>query len=71
MDEIVAITNKLLKIRLQKGYKIQKEFAEYLELNRSQYNKYENNKEQPSIEVFYKIAKKLNLKIDDLIEDQE
>lgn len=50
------------------GYKKQKDFAELLELNRSQYNKYENNKEQPSIDILYKISQKLGIKIDDLIE---
>ncbi|MBN1058597.1 helix-turn-helix transcriptional regulator [Clostridium botulinum] len=67
----MSVKNKLLEIRLSLGYKKQKDFAEYLEINKSQYNKYENNKEQPSIEVFYKISKKLNKKIDEIIEYEE
>lgn len=59
--------NRLLEIRLKLGYKKQKDFAEFLELSRPQYNKYENNVEQPSIEVLHKISKKLNMKMDDLI----
>lgn len=63
--------NRLLEIRLKKGFKYQKDFAEYLQLSRPQYSKYENNIEQPSIDVLYKIAKKLNLKIDDIIYEPE
>jgi transcriptional regulator with XRE-family HTH domain len=61
------VKNRLLEIRLKLGYKKQKDFAEFLELSRPQYNKYENNVEQPSIEVLHKISKKLNMKMDDLI----
>lgn len=63
----MGVKNKLLDIRLSKGYKKQKDFAEFLDISRPQYNKYENNKEQPSIDVLYKIAIKLNMKIDELI----
>lgn len=63
--------NRLLEIRLQMGYKKQKDFAEFLELSRPQYSKYENNKEQPSIEVLHKIAKKLNMKMDNIIYEPE
>ena len=64
------VKNKLLELRLKLGYKKQKDFGEFLGITRSQYNKYENNKEQPSIEVLYKMAKKLNLKVDDLIYEE-
>lgn len=63
------VKNKLLEIRLNLGYKKQKDFADFLEISRPQYNKYENNKEQPSIEVLYKISKKLNIAIDKLIHE--
>lgn len=59
--------NKLLEIRLSNGFKTQKEFAEFLGIKRVQYNKYENNKEQPTVEVLYKIASKLNIKMEDII----
>lgn len=64
----MAIRNKFLEIRLKLGYKNQYDFADYLEVNRSQYSKYEKNIRQPSIEVFYKISKKLNITINDLLE---
>lgn len=64
------IKNNLLSTRLKLGYKKQKDFAEYIEISKSQYIKYENNKEQPSIEVIFKIAKKLNMKIDDLVYEE-
>lgn len=67
----MPIRNKLLEIRLKLGYKKQRDFAEYLDLNRTQYNKYENNMQQPSIEIFYKIAKKLEITIDQLVYFQE
>lgn len=67
----MGVRNKLLQIRLSLGYKKQSDFAAYLGVSQSQYCRYENNKEQPSIEIFYKIAKKLNMKIDDLIESDE
>ena len=65
------IKNKLLDIRLKLRYKKQKDFADFLGIAQAQYSKYENNKDQPSIQIFYKISKKLNIPIDDLIEDEE
>lgn len=65
------IKNRFLEIRLRLGYKKQKDFAEYLGISRPQYSKYENNKEQPSIDVFYKISKKLNISMDELIREEE
>ncbi|WML35648.1 helix-turn-helix transcriptional regulator [Clostridium sp. OS1-26] len=56
-----------MQIRLQRGYKTQKDFAEFLEIRRVQYNKYENNKEQPTLEVLCKISQKLNMKMEDII----
>ncbi|ACA54220.1 helix-turn-helix transcriptional regulator [Clostridium botulinum] len=63
----MAIKNKLLDIRLSMGYKTQKEFAEFLGIRRVQYNKYENNKEQPTLEALYKISLKLNIKMENII----
>lgn len=67
----MGVKNKFLEIRLQKGYKFQKDFADYLGINRSQYNKYEKNKEQPSLEVLYALAKKLNCHMEELIYMEE
>ncbi|MFR5264492.1 helix-turn-helix transcriptional regulator [Clostridium sp.] len=67
----MPIKNRLLEIRLKLGYKKQDDFAKYLEINRTQYNLYENNKKQPKLEILCKISKKLNIKLDDLIEFEE
>ncbi|MGG7057624.1 helix-turn-helix transcriptional regulator [Clostridium tertium] len=61
------VKNRLLQIRLNLGYKKQKEFAEYIGISQANYNKYENNSSQPGLEILLKIAKKLNIKVDDII----
>lgn len=61
------VKNRLLEIRLKMGYKKQKDFAEFLGINKSQYSKYENNREQPSVEVLHRLAIKLNCHIENLI----
>lgn len=43
--------NKLLEIRLKKGFKFQKDFAEFLEMEQQDYNRIENNKKQVSDEL--------------------
>lgn len=47
----MGVKNRLLDIRLQRGFKFQKDFAEFLELNQYQYNRYERNERQPALEV--------------------
>lgn len=64
------IKNRLLDIRLKAGYKKQKDFAEFLGIAQNQYNRYENNVMQPSSEVLYKISKKLNISMDDIIHEE-
>jgi len=54
------VKNRLLEIRLRLGYKFQKDFAEFLSLSQYQYNRYERNERQPSLEVALKISTKLN-----------
>ena len=54
------VKNRLLEIRLSLGYKKQKEFAEYLEVSKASYNKWENNSSQPGVETILLIANKLN-----------
>lgn len=66
--------NRLLEIRLAKGYKKQKDFADYLGVSQSNYNKWENNSSQPGVETLLLISEKLGIKIDDivyLIKDKE
>lgn len=61
------IKNRLLEIRLQMGYKLQKDFAEFLGMSTYQYNRYEKNAVQPSLEVIYNISKKLDIRIENII----
>lgn len=65
-----VIKNKLLKKRLDMGYKKQKDFAQFLDIAQYQYNRYENNIVQPSIEVAYKIAKKIGSTMDELFYEE-
>lgn len=65
------VKNRLLEIRLKLGYRYAKDFAEYLEINSQQYSRYESNKSQPTLETAYKIAKKLNIKIEEIIKEDE
>lgn len=65
------VKNRLLEIRLKLGYRYAKDFAEYLEINSQQYSRYESNKSQPTLENAYKIAKKLNIKIEEIIKEDE
>lgn len=60
------VKNRLLEIRLQLGYKKQKEFAEHLGLNDKTYSQIENNKKQVSLDNAFKISQKLNMKIEDI-----
>lgn len=63
------VKNRLLEIRLSRGYKKQKEFAEFIKVSSVTYNKWENNSSQPTLENLLNISKELNLKIEDIIYD--
>lgn len=69
----MGVKNRLLQIRLNLGYKKQKDFAEYLEVPQVSYNKWENNSSQPSLDMLFKIKNKLENTIEDIvyIEDSE
>lgn len=58
------VKNRLLEIRLKLGYKFQKDFAGFLKLSQYQYNRYERNERQPSLEVVIKICSPDKLNID-------
>jgi len=60
------VKNKLLQIRLGLGYKFQKDFAEFLEINHKDYNRIENNNKQVYLETAINIGQKLNMKIEDI-----
>jgi transcriptional regulator with XRE-family HTH domain len=63
----MGVKNRLLEIRLSMGYKKQKDFAEFLGIQRNQYNRYENNMIQPSVDILLEIAQKLGCRIEDII----
>lgn len=67
----MALKNRFLEIRLRRGYKFAKDFADFLEINSQQYSRYESNRSQPSLEVVYKAARKLGIHIEDIIFDEE
>lgn len=60
------IMNKLFQIRLEMGYKFQKDFAEFLGMDSNDYNRIENNKKQVSLETAFDIALKLERCIEDI-----
>jgi putative transcriptional regulator len=64
------VKNRFLQIRLQRGYKFAKDFADFLGINSQQYSRYESNKSQPSLEIVYKAAKKLGIPMEEIIYDE-
>ena len=61
------VRNRFLEIRLRLGYRKQKEFAEFIGITQTLYNKYENNTSQPGLDTLLKISKKLDIKIDEIV----
>jgi transcriptional regulator with XRE-family HTH domain len=64
---IYLVKNKLLEIRLSRGYKKQKEFAEYINIKSNRYSKMENNVQQPTLEQVILISRKLNIPIEEIV----
>ncbi|MNN67226.1 helix-turn-helix protein [compost metagenome] len=62
----MPVKNKLKEIRMKEYMITQTDFCDMLELKSSNYSKLESNKQQCSIETMFKIAKKLNRKVDDI-----
>lgn len=62
------IKNRLLQIRISLGYRKAKEFGEFLSLSKSAYSLLEHNKKQVTLYKAFKIAKKLNMKLEDIFE---
>ena len=60
------IKNKLLEIRLQLGYKFQKDFADFLDMEQQDYNRIENNKKQVSLETALLIARKIHRPVEEI-----
>lgn len=67
----MAIKNRLLEIRLQMGYKKQKEFAEFLGIDSNDYSRIENNKKQVSLETAFNISEKINKNIEEIFYKSE
>lgn len=61
------IKNRLMDLRLERKFRRQKEFAAYLGLSETYYNKLENNKCIMTIETLFKIARKLNVDINEIV----
>ncbi|MDF2892534.1 MAG: putative DNA-binding protein [Clostridia bacterium] len=62
----MGVRNRLLDIRLQMGYKNQTLFAEFLGVDRSHYNRWENNKLQPELDAIMLILEKTNRKFEEI-----
>lgn len=60
------VRNRLLDIRLDRRVKTQTEFAEYLGIDRQDYNKIENNKKQVGLQLALQISEKLNLNVNEI-----
>ncbi len=58
--------NRLREIRHQMMIDKQKEMADLLGLEQSQYNRYETQQVQPSIELALRIAKALGKSVEDI-----
>lgn len=60
------VCNRFLEIRLKKGYRFQKDFAEFLEMERQEYNKLENNKKPLTLKRALIYAPKLGVTVEEL-----
>ncbi|GIN39622.1 helix-turn-helix transcriptional regulator [Heyndrickxia oleronia] len=68
----MAVTNRLKSFR-HKYEMNQTEFAAFLGISHDQYNRYERNKRQPTLEIALKISDKLGRPVNDIfyIEDKQ
>ena len=60
------MNNRLFDYRMSLKYKFQKDFADYLGINRKSYCEYENNSRQPNIDTVVQILMKLNISFEEL-----
>jgi len=58
--------HNLLKTYRHKHEMNQKEFAQFIGVSQSQYNRYEKNTIQPSLEIALKISDKLGVQVNDI-----
>jgi DNA-binding XRE family transcriptional regulator len=62
----MAIKNRLKEIRMKEYMLQQNEFAEQLQVDISHYNRWENNRMQPSSEMMFIICKRLQKSIEEV-----
>ena len=67
----MAVKNRLKAIRHDHRMN-QTQFAEYIGVTRSLYNRWEHQRSQPNQEWMLKLAKRLNIKVEDIfyLEDE-
>lgn len=68
LSEVGQVLENRLKHWRHKHEMNQKEFAALLEISQTQISRWENQKDQPSLESAFKIAKKLDISIEELFE---
>ena len=66
MPNEIILENKLKEIRMREFMMNQKEFSEHIEVNPSQYLRYEKSTASPSLEVALWIAQKLKRSLHDI-----
>lgn len=64
----MAVRNRLKEIRMKEYMMTQKEFAGFLEMDYSMYNRIENNMKQVTLETALKISNKLNKTVNEIFE---
>ena len=62
----IMIKNRLKQIRHEMYIDTQQEMANLLGIRFEQYNRYENNKRQPSLDIALLIASRLNKHVDEI-----
>lgn len=67
VKKLLNIGDKLKKARIDKGFKTQREFADFLGLSRSTYSNYENNNRIPDAETMKKISETLDATVEELL----
>lgn len=62
----MAVKNRLRDIRFEHKME-QNDFADFLGLNQSQYNRYEKQRSQPTLEIALQISNKLERPVNDIL----
>ncbi len=63
----MTVRNRLKKIRHELEIDTQEEMAALLGIGRQQYNRFEQQRAQPSLETVLRIAKKLNKPVEEIV----